>query len=100
MTQTEFRNWLDSVLGDTPMEELIEAELLEHVNRLQVQGEASAWQFAKEEALEPYQIAIRALCKTLFIVGYHSGREQAGIDRMFGDGSGLDADDSDIAPIA
>lgn len=99
MTQTEFRDWLDGVIGNTPMEELIEPHILEHVNRLQLQNESSAWQFAKEEALEPFQVAVRSLCKTLFVVGYHSGREQAGIDRMFGDGSGLDADD-DAAPIA
>lgn len=99
MTQTEFRNWLDGVIGNTPMDELIESEILENVNRLQVMGEDSAWGFAREEAREPFEIAIRAMCKTLFIVGYHSGREQSKIDNLFGDGSGFNfGDDQDAAP--
>lgn len=103
MTQTEFRNWLDSVIGNTPMDELIEPDILENVNRLQIMGEDSAWNFAREEAREPFEIAIRAMCKTLFIVGYQSGREQSKIDKLFGDGSGFDfgsaGEDDNAAPV-
>lgn len=97
MTQSEFAKWLESVLGDTPMEELIAPEILEHLDRVQLQGEDSAWNFAKEDSRESYTIAIRAMCKTLFAIGYDAGREQAQIDAMFGGGSGLE-DDSDNRP--
>jgi hypothetical protein len=94
MTQTEFAKWLDSVLGDTPIEELVDAEVLKHMDRIQLQGEDAAWSFAKEDAREPFTIAIRAMCKTLFAVGYDAGREQAQVDAWFsGGGSGLSDDD-------
>jgi hypothetical protein len=62
MTQTEFAKWLESVLGDTPIEELVAPEILKHMDRIQLQGEEAAWSFAKEDAREPFTIAIRALC--------------------------------------
>jgi hypothetical protein len=94
MTQSEFAKWLESVIGDTPMEELIAPEVIEHLDRVQLQGEASAWNFAREDSRESFTIAIRAMCKTLFVVGYDAGREQAQIDSLFGSGSGLSDDDS------
>ena len=94
MTQSEFAQWLESVLGGAPMEEMIAPEILEHLDRVQMQGEDSAWNFAKEDSRESFTIAVRAMCKTLFTVGYDAGREQAQIDAMFGDGSGLSDDDS------
>jgi hypothetical protein len=99
MTQTEFTKWLKRVLGETPIEELVDQEILEHLDRIHLQGEQAAWNFAKEDAREPFEIAIRAMCKTMFAVGYDAGREQARIDAWFGDGSGLsDADDADAGP--
>jgi len=75
------------------MEELISPEILEHLDRVQLQGEESAWNFAREEARESFTIAIRGMCKTLFVIGYDAGREQAKIDALFGDGSGLGDDE-------
>jgi hypothetical protein len=95
MTQTEFAKWLESVLGDTPIEELVDPEILKHMDRIQLQGEEAAWNFAKEDAREPFTIAIRAMCKTLFAVGYDAGREQAQVDAWFSGGSGLDDDAND-----
>jgi hypothetical protein len=93
MTQSEFAKWLESVLGDAPMEEMIAPEILEHLDRVQLQGEQAAWNFAKEDSRESFTIAIRAMCKTLFIVGYDSGREQAQVDSWFGEGSGMSDDE-------
>jgi hypothetical protein len=94
MTQSEFIQWLERVLGDTPIDELVSPEIMAHVDRIHMAGEQSAWQFAKEDAREPFTVTLRALSKTMFIIGYDAGREQARIDAMFGDGSGLDNDDS------
>lgn len=94
MTQADFAKWLERVLGDTPIEELVAPEIMEHVNRLQLQGEERAWNFAKEDAREAFELVIRALCKTMFAVGYDAGREQARIDAWL-DGGGFDDEDSD-----
>lgn len=95
MTQSDFAKWLENVLGDTPLEELVDPEIMEHVDRLQLQGEERAWNFAKEDAREAFEIAIRALCKTMFAVGYDAGREQARIDAWFEGSSFGDDEDSD-----
>jgi hypothetical protein len=95
MTQSEFTKWLERILGDTPIEELVDPEVLEHMDRVHLQGEQAAWTFAKEDAREPFEVTIRAMCKTMFAVGYDAGREQAKIDAWFGEGSGLsEADDN------
>ena len=61
---------------------------------MQLQSEESAWSFAREDSRESFTIAVRAMCKTLFAVGYDAGREQAQIDSLFGGGSGLIDGDS------
>jgi hypothetical protein len=61
MTQSEFMKWLERVLGDTPIEELVAPEILEHVNRLHLEGEERAWRFAKEDARHMFEMTIRAL---------------------------------------
>jgi hypothetical protein len=94
MTQSEFRQWVESILGNMPMEEVISEEVLAHMNRLQLQAEEAAWKFAHEESRESFQLALRAMCKTMFSIGYDAGREQAHIDGLFGQGSGLDDEDS------
>ena len=94
MTQTEFRQWIESILGNMPMEEVVSTEVLAHMNRLQLQAEEAAWNFAREETRESFELTIRAMVKTMFAIGYDSGREQAQVDRMFGEGSGLDEEDS------
>ena len=94
MTQTEFRQWVESILGNMPMEEVVSTDVLAHMNRLQLQAEEAAWSFAREESRESFQLTVRAMCKTMFSIGYESGREQAQIDRMFGEGSGLEDEDS------
>lgn len=98
MTQTEFADWLENVLGNTPIEELVDPEILQHMDRVQLQGEDAAWSFAKEDAREPFTVAIRSMCKTLFAVGYDAGREQAQVDAWFSGGSGLSDDDTDDKP--
>lgn len=77
-----------------PMEEVVSTEILAHMNRLQLQAEEAAWNFAREDTRESFQLTIRAMCKTMFSIGYDAGRDQAQIDRMFGEGSGLDEEDS------
>ena len=94
MTQTEFRQWIESILGNMPMEEVVSTEVLAHMNRLQLQAEEAAWNFAREETRESFELTIRAMVKTMFAIGYDAGREQAQVDRMFGEGSGLDEEDS------
>ncbi|PJF48848.1 MAG: hypothetical protein D6709_05580 [Chloroflexi bacterium] len=94
MTQSDFAKWLENVLGDTPLEELVDPEIMEHVDRLQLQGEERAWNFAKEDAREAFEITIRALCKTMFAVGYDAGREQARIDAWL-EGGGFDDENPD-----
>jgi len=71
------------------MEELIAPEILEQINRTQIETEQRTWQFAKEDLLESFQVAMRAQMKTMFVVGYDAGREQGKIDGLFGEGSGL-----------
>jgi hypothetical protein len=100
MTQSEFIKWLERVLGDTPIEELVAPEILEHVNRLHLEGEARAWQFAKEDARAMFEFTIRALCKTMFAVGYDAGREQAQIDAWLSGSSQTDDDDDQPKPPA
>ena len=90
MTQSEFRQWVESILGNMPMEEIVSSEVLEHMNRLQIQAEEAAWKFAHEESRDSFTLSIRAMIKTMFSIGYDAGREQAQIDRMFGEGSGFD----------
>jgi hypothetical protein len=94
MTQSDFLKWLDSVIGDTPLDELVSEEIMQHVDRLHLQGEDAAWQFAKEDSRESFTIAMRALSKTMFIIGYDAGREQARIDDLWGS-TGGDAQDED-----
>lgn len=84
MTQAEFLRWIESVFGDMPMDEFIAPEVREHMDRIQVEGEARAWMYAKEEAREPFEIIFRSVSKTLFAIGYSAGREQAQIDAMLG----------------
>jgi len=92
MTQSDFAKWLESVLGDAPMEELVSDEVREHMDRVFLANEERAWNFAREEARQSYEVALRSLCKMMFIVGYDAGREQAQMDNLFGGGSGLDDD--------
>ena len=104
MTQSDFRRWIESILGDMPFEEIVSPEVLEHINRLQLMTEESAWRFAREETRESFALSIRAMCKTMFAVGYDAGREQAKIDSLFGEGSGLsDLDDDNshngVSPV-
>jgi hypothetical protein len=94
MTQSEFRQWIENILGNMPMEEVVSTEVLAHMNRLQLQAEESAWNFAREESRESFELTIRAMVKTMFAIGYDTGREQSQVDRMFGEGSGLDEEDS------
>lgn len=98
MTQAEFVKWLEKVLGDMPIEEVVAAEIMEHVDRIHLGGEQAAWGFAKEDAREPFTVTLRALSKTMFIIGYDAGREQARIDSLFGDGSGMDDTDDAGGP--
>jgi hypothetical protein len=93
MTQTEFRQWVESILGNMPMEEVISTDILAHMNRLQLQAEEAAWNFAREESRESFEMTIRAMCKTMFSIGYDAGRDQAHIDSMFGEGSGFDEEE-------
>lgn len=95
MTQSDFRRWIEGILGDMPFEEIVSKEVLEHLNRLQLMTEESAWRFAREESRESFELAIRAMCKTMFAIGYDAGREQAKIDALFGEGSGLSSVDED-----
>jgi hypothetical protein len=95
MTQSDFRRWIEGILGDMPFEEIVSKEVLEHLNRLQLMTEESAWRFAREESRESFELAIRAMCKTMFAIGYDAGREQAKIDALFGEGSGLSSLDED-----
>jgi hypothetical protein len=94
MTQSEFRQWVESILGNMPMDEAVSTEVLAHMNRLQLQAEEAAWNFAHEDSRESFELTIRAMCKTMFSIGYDAGREQSQIDRLFGEGSGLDEEDS------
>jgi hypothetical protein len=94
MTQSEFRQWVENILGNMPMEEVVSTEILAHMNRLQLQAEEAAWNFAREESRESFALTVRAMCKTMFSIGYEAGRDQAQIDQMFGEGSGLDEEDS------
>lgn len=100
MTQSEFRDWVEGILGNMPMEETVSTEVLAHMNRLQLQAEQAAWNFAREESRDAFTVTIRAMCKTMFSIGYDAGREQAGVDRLFGEGSGLDEDeDSNLGAL-
>ncbi len=94
MTQSEFRQWVESILGNMPMEEAVAAEVLAHMNRLQLQAEEAAWNFAREDSRESFELTVRAMCKTMFSIGYDAGREQSQVDRLFGGGSGLDEEDT------
>ncbi len=94
MTQSEFRQWIESILGNMPMEEVVSTEVLAHMNRLQLQAEEAAWNFAREESRESFELTIRAMVKTMFAIGYDAGREQSQIDRMFGEGSSFDEEDN------
>lgn len=94
MTQTEFRQWIESILGNMPMEEVVATEVLAHMNRLQLQSEESAWNFAREESRQAFEVTVRAMCKTMFAIGYDAGREQSQVDGLFGDGSGIDEEDN------
>lgn len=76
------------------MEELISPEILNHLNRVEIETEQRAWQFAQQNLQESYEAAFRAMMKTMFTVGYDAGREQGNVDRLFGEGSGLEDEDS------
>jgi hypothetical protein len=93
MTQEEFAKWLDGVIGGDNMEELVAAEILEHVSRIHLEGEHRAWQFCKEESREAFETVVRAISKSMFLVGYQAGREQGAVDNLFGSGSGMSAED-------
>ncbi|MCW1967700.1 MAG: hypothetical protein KIH69_006215 [Anaerolineae bacterium] len=103
MTQSEFRAWLDAILGDMPFEEFVSPEILEHMNRVHLENEARAWGYAKEESLEAFQVTVRAMCKTMFAIGFDAGREQANVDSMFGGSSSLSSsrnhDDDDLLSL-
>jgi hypothetical protein len=86
MTQSEFKTWIESIVGNMPMEEFVSAEVLEHMNRVHLENEARAWGYAREGAEEAYQVTIRAMVKTMFAIGYDAGREQAQVDSLFGGG--------------
>lgn len=92
MTQAEFSKWLDSVLGGVPMDELVSPEVLEHMNRVHLENESRAWNFARMEDQPGFETTVRAMVKTMFAVGYAAGREQGDIDSLFGGGSALDGD--------
>ncbi|MCS6773626.1 MAG: hypothetical protein RML84_10730 [Anaerolineae bacterium] len=83
MTQSEFAKWLESILGDTPLEVLVDPDILEHMDRVQLQAEQAAWSFAREGSRESFEIAVRAMAKTMFAIGYDAGRQQAQIDSLF-----------------
>ena len=95
MTQAEFAKWLDSVLGDMPMDQVVSPEVLDHMNRVHVENEARAWNFARMEDQPGFEVAVRAMAKTMFVIGYASGREQGDIDSLFGSGTSWDDDDAD-----
>lgn len=98
MTQSEFAKWLENVLGDTPLEELVAPEILEHMNRVHLENEERAWNFAREDARDMFELTLRAMAKTMFAVGYDAGREQARIDAWLSEDSGLSETDSDDDP--
>ncbi len=85
MTQSEFRAWIESIFGDMPMEEFVSPEVLHHMNRVHLENEARAWSFAREEAREHFEVTLRAMCKTMFAIGFDAGREQSQVDGMLGD---------------
>ena len=103
MTQSEFREWLDAILGDMPFEEFVAPEILAHMNRVHLENEARAWGYAKEDSREAYEVTVRAMCKTMFAIGFDAGREQASVDSLFGGSSGLSSskssDDDDFMPL-
>jgi hypothetical protein len=84
MTQSEFRAWVESIIGDMPFEEFVSAEVLEHMNRVYLASESRAYDLAREEARDAYEVTFRAMCKTMFAIGYDAGREQAQVDSLFG----------------
>lgn len=93
MTQAEFSKWLDSVLGNVPMEELLSKEILDHMTRVHVENEDRAWNSARMEDKEGFELTVRAMVKTMFTIGYATGREQGDIDSMFGSGNEMDSDE-------
>lgn len=95
MTQTEFAQWLESILGGAPIEELVSDEVRAHMDRVYLANEERAWGFAHEDARDAYQVTLRSLCKMMFTVGYDAGREQAQMDSLFGGGSGMFGEDDD-----
>ncbi len=96
MTQAEFAKWLESVLGNMPMEELVSPEVLDHMNRVHIENEDRAWEFARMEDKPNFELAVRAMAKTMFTIGYATGREQGDIDSLFGSSSSADwGDDAD-----
>ena len=95
MTQAEFSKWLEGVLGNMPMEELVSPEMLDHMNRVQVENEGRAWGHARMEDQPNFELTVRAMAKTLFVIGYATGREQGDIDSLFGPGSSTDWGDDD-----
>lgn len=74
------------------MDELIEPEILENVNRLQVMGEDSAWGFAREEAREPFDSHLRHVQNAVYrgLSLWAGDPERA---YLFGDGSGFNFGD-------
>ena len=92
MTQAEFSKWLEGVLGNMPMEELVSSEMLDHMNRVHVENEGRAWSFARMEDQPNFELTVRAMAKTMFVIGYATGREQGDIDSLFGSGSDTSTD--------
>jgi hypothetical protein len=83
MTQSEFRAWIEGIFGDMPMEQFVSAEVFAHMNRVQLENESRAWSYARENAVDSYQLTVRAMAKTMFAIGYDAGREQAQVDALF-----------------
>ena len=60
MTQTEFAQWLDSILGAAPIEEMVSDEVRAHMDRVYLGNEERAWGFAHEEARDAYEVTLRS----------------------------------------
>lgn len=84
MTQSDFKKFLDSIIGEMPLEELVDPAIMQHVDRIHQEGEYALVNMAKMDELESLRITMRALSKTMFLIGYDAGRSQSNIDRLMG----------------
>lgn len=82
MTQSEFKKFLDSIIENTPLEELVDPAIMQHVNRIHQEGEYALVNMAKMDELESMRVTMRALSKTMFLIGYDAGRSQSIIDSL------------------